>query len=120
MGLHAGAIDKLALSSVDLHKAGFAAGVLNSLRLGSEALGVAFYGALMLAFITANSGDSLQSFVAIIASGNLSAIENLKLQSIATHLYLQAFLGVVGILGAISLVLSLVVWLLLRQPTKNV
>ncbi|SQH70875.1 Uncharacterised protein [Helicobacter mustelae] len=36
MGLHAGGIDNLALSSVDASKAGLGAGVLNSLRLGSE------------------------------------------------------------------------------------
>ena len=48
MGLHAGAIDNLALSSIDSNKAGLAAGVLNSCRLGSEAVGVALYGALML------------------------------------------------------------------------
>lgn len=118
MGLHAGAIDRLALSSVDIEKSGFAAGVLNSFRLGSEALGVALYGALMQAFIATNSSNSLHSYVSIIASGNLGLIENLKLQSEALHLYLQAFFIVIGILGILSLLLSFAVWVLLRQQTR--
>lgn len=115
MGLHAGAIDRLALSSVDSKKSGFAAGVLNSFRLGSEAVGVALYGALMPIFITTNSGDSLYSYASIIASGNLGLIENLELQSEALHVYLQAFLSAIGILGILSLILSFIAWLLLRR-----
>lgn len=118
MGLHAGAIDRLALSSVDIEKSGFAAGVLNSFRLGSEALGVALYGALMQAFIAANSSSSLHSYVSIIASGNLGLIENLELQSEALHVYLQAFFIVIGILGILSLLLSFAVWVLLKRQTR--
>ncbi|MBD5164907.1 MFS transporter [Helicobacter sp.] len=118
MGLHAGAIDRLALSSVDSKKSGFAAGVLNSFRLGSEAVGVALYGALMPTFISANSGDSLHPYVSIIASGNLDSIENLNLQSEALFVYLQAFFMTIGILGILSLILSFIVWVLLRRQTK--
>lgn len=118
MGLHAGTIDRLALSSVDSKKSGFAAGVLNSFRLGSEALGVALYGALMQTFIATNSSNSLHSYVSIIAIGNLGLIENLELQNEALHLYLQAFFIVIGILGILNILLSFAVWVLLRQQTR--
>lgn len=118
MGLHAGTIDRLALSSIDSKKTGFAAGMLNSFRLGSEAVGVAPYGALMPIFITTNSGNSLRPYVSIIASGNLDSIENLNLQSEALHVYLQAFFATIGILGILSLILSFIVWVLLRQQTE--
>ena len=118
MGLHAGTIDRLALSSIDSKNTGFAAGVLNSFRLGSEAVGVALYGALMPIFITTNSGDSLRPYVSIIASGNLDSIESLNLQSEALHVYLQAFFITIGILGILSLILSFIVWVLLRRQTE--
>lgn len=52
MGLHAGAIDGIALSLVEEDKTGLAAGILNTFRLGSETTGVALYGSLMSLFKT--------------------------------------------------------------------
>ena len=124
MGLHAGAIDGLALGSVESAKSGLGAGVLNSLRLGSEAVGVSLYGALMVVFITANlsylldSKDSVYPIVESIASGNLSAVENPLIIANAPSIYLQSFSYTLGILGLISLALSLGVWRLLRRGGK--
>ncbi len=121
MGLHAGAIDGLALGSVESAKSGLGAGVLNSLRLGSEAVGVSLYGALMVVFITANLSylldgkDSVYPIVESIASGNLSAVENSLIIANAPSIYLQSFSYTLGILGLISLALSLGVWRLLRR-----
>ncbi|WP_300449126.1 MFS transporter [uncultured Helicobacter sp.] len=121
MGLHAGAIDGLALGSVESAKSGLGAGVLNSLRLGSEAVGVSLYGALMVVFITANlsylldSEDSVYPIVESIASGNLSAVENSLIIANAPSIYLQSFSYTLGILGLISLALSLGVWRLLGR-----
>ncbi len=121
MGLHAGAIDGLALGSVESAKSGLGAGVLNSLRLGSEAVGVSLYGALMVVFITANlsylldSEDSVYPIVESIASGNLSAVENPLISANAPSIYLQSFSYTLGILGLISLALSLGVWRLLGR-----
>lgn len=98
MGLHAGAIDNLALSSVESAKSGFAAGVLNGFRLGSEAVGVAIYGALMALFLS-QAQSSLD-----FASQNL----------------INAFSYTIGILGVFCVVLSLLVWKFLRyNAPKN-
>ena len=48
MGLHAGGIDNLALSSLKGENVGLGAGLLNTLRLGSESIGVALYASLMV------------------------------------------------------------------------
>ena len=121
MGLHAGAIDGLALSSVESSKSGLGAGVFNCLRLGSEAVGVSLYGALMVVFITVklpyfitDEADSTP-FIESIASGNLSLIDNPQILENAPLLYLQAFSYTLGILGIISLFLSLCVWRLLKN-----
>ncbi|WP_030755326.1 MULTISPECIES: MFS transporter [unclassified Streptomyces] len=47
MGLSAGLVDGRALELVDPAKAGMAAGFLNTLRLGSEAIAVAVYGSVL-------------------------------------------------------------------------
>ncbi|MDY5822097.1 MAG: MFS transporter [Helicobacter sp.] len=121
MGLHAGAIDGLALSSVESSKSGLGAGVFNCLRLGSEAVGVSLYGALMVVFITAklphfitDEADSTP-LIESIASGNLSLIDNPQILTNTPLLYLQAFSYTLGILGLISLILSLCVWRLLKK-----
>ena len=113
--------DGLALGSVESAKSGLGAGVLNSLRLGSEAVGVSLYGALMVVFITAklpyfitDEADSTP-LIESIASGNLSLIDNPQILENAPLLYLQAFSYTLEILGIISLALSLGVWRLLRR-----
>ncbi len=53
MGLSAGLVDGQALDVVDPAKAGMAAGFLNTLRLGSEAIAVAVYGSV-IATLTAS------------------------------------------------------------------
>ncbi|STQ86827.1 MFS transporter [Helicobacter muridarum] len=129
MGLHAGAIDGLALGSIESTKSGLGAGVLNSLRLGSEAVGVSLYGALMVVFITASlshsvdsvdNGDSLYPLVESIASGNLGLIENSQILANASSIYLQSFSYTLGILGALSFALTLGVWRLLKRRQEAV
>lgn len=96
MGLHAGAIDNLALSSVESAKSGFAAGVLNGFRLGSEAVGVAIYGALMALFLS--QSQSSLDFANLIS----------------------AFSYTLWILGVFCVILSLLVWRFLRyNAPKN-
>ncbi|TQR23065.1 hypothetical protein [Campylobacter sp. MIT 97-5078] len=113
MGLHAGGIDNLALSSVDPNKAGLAAGVLNSCRLGSEAIGVALYGALTLVFISSgviSAGLSLEN-IPIIASANLAGLSH---QEAALSIYLHSFCTTVSILGMMCCVSCVAIWRLLR------
>lgn len=95
MGLHAGAIDNLALSSVESSKSGFAAGVLNCFRLGSEAVGVAIYGALMALFSQMFAQNFALDFV--------------------TQTKLMPFSCTLGILGIFCVVLSVILWRLLAR-----
>ncbi|GAA1102073.1 MFS transporter [Nocardiopsis composta] len=62
MGLSAGLIDRLALESADPAKAGMAAGFLNTLRLGSEAIAVAVYGALLATLVGGRIRDGIGDF----------------------------------------------------------
>lgn len=105
MGLHAGAIDNLALSSVEASKSGFAAGVLNCFRLGSEAVGVAIYGALMALFmqIWTQNAQSVRDF------------NNAQNTLDFTQDIVRAFGGTLGILGLFCIILSAILWRLLGQ-----
>lgn len=115
MGLHAGGIDNLALSSVDSSKAGLAAGVLNSCRLGSEAVGVALQGAFVLLFVSLAApmlGIGIES-VPMIASANLTDfVGEIALGILA---YTQAFCAAIFLLGICCLALCVVMWRLLKD-----
>ncbi|WP_300826968.1 hypothetical protein, partial [Helicobacter sp. UBA3407] len=58
---------------------------------------------------------SVYPIVESIASGNLSAVENSLILANAPSIYLQSFSYTLGILGLISLALSLGVWRLLGR-----
>ncbi|MFD9886084.1 MFS transporter [Streptomyces alboflavus] len=58
MALAAGLVDGQALALVDPAKAGMAAGFLNTLRLGSEAVAVALYGSVLTTLTASRSYDS--------------------------------------------------------------
>ncbi|MFD3555126.1 MFS transporter [Streptomyces goshikiensis] len=58
MALAAGLVDGQALELVDPAKAGMAAGFLNTLRLGSEAVAVALYGSVFTTLTASRSADS--------------------------------------------------------------
>ncbi|MFE3626825.1 MFS transporter [Streptomyces goshikiensis] len=58
MALAAGLVDGQALELVDPAKAGMAAGFLNTLRLGSEAVAVALYGFVFTTLTASRSDDS--------------------------------------------------------------
>ena len=114
MGLHAGGIDNLALSSLKGQNTGLGAGLLNTLRLGSESIGVALYASLMVVFIaTAKLADS---HTQALASGNLAFANSQVLAKEAlVHIYQESFVYSLSILGVFCLFLSLVVWGLLRK-----
>ena len=66
-GLPLGLIDGQALGTVEERNVGIAAGILNLLRIGSEAVFVALYGSLIVLFLDMTLDDS--SLVASAASG---------------------------------------------------
>ncbi|MFG2974865.1 MFS transporter [Streptomyces sp. NPDC048331] len=59
MGLSAGLVDGRALELVDPAKAGMAAGFLNTLRLGSEAIAVAVYGSVLATVLRGRVEDGI-------------------------------------------------------------
>lgn len=93
-GLPLGLIDGEALAAVPAESAGAAAGLLNFLRLGSEAVSVAAYGAVLTLLLTATTGDPvLARSVAAGGPGGADA-------------YVSAFHILVGALALTTAVLS--------------
>lgn len=134
MGLSAGLVDGMALKAVAEEKAGMAAGLLNTFRLGSEAIAVALYGSLLTTLlgerlrgslsIWVNDDDILNRLVNAVAAGNLEvplhAVVTGKVELVKNLLvsgYDNAFHGVLWVLAAIILILtSLIAWLI--RPHK--
>lgn len=127
MGLTAGLVDGLALSCVEPNQTGMAAGLLNTLRLGSEAIAVALYGSLLTANLNGilpdllikytSSIDVIEDWINSIASGNLTVplsnvaanIQSIMLNDIITS-YHSAFnftLAILTIISAIACTFSL-------------
>lgn len=139
MGLSAGLVDGLALKTVPEQKAGMAAGLLNTFRLGSEAIAVALYGSLLATLLDsqlrgtlsrlAPDPATLQRWIDDVAAGNLTgSLQTLGAEQAATvHSlfiggYDSAFHGVLWALAVILLVLTVVVtWLVrpLREQERS-
>ncbi|WP_239373103.1 MFS transporter [Snodgrassella gandavensis] len=135
MGLTAGLVDGLALSCVEPHHTGMAAGLLNTLRLGSEAIAVVLYGSLLTANLNSilpdllikynSSIDVIADWINSVASGNLTAplsdvatnIQPIMLNDIITS-YHSAFNFTLAILTIISTIICLFSIFLLKR--KNV
>lgn len=134
MGLSAGLVDGMALKAVAEEKAGMAAGLLNTFRLGSEAIAVALYGSLLTTLlgerlraslaIWVNDGDILSRVVNAVAAGNLdvplpvvAAGKSEWVKNLLISGYDDAFHGVLWGLAAIILILAmLIAWLI--RPHK--
>lgn len=130
MGLSAGLVDGVALSSVNPSQVGMAAGLLNTLRLGSEALAVALYASLLTSYLTDSlpslfaqfhpSVSQLSDWVSAIASGNfaipLKDITESNLLTAIINQYHDAFIYVLNILNVATVVLCFyITWLLLNK-----
>ena len=105
-GLPLGLVDGEALASVPPENAAAAAGVLNFLRLGSEAVAVAAFGAAMSAVLVMKLGDSgLAGSVAAGAAGHAGA-------------YARAFHVVILVASILTLLIGFVV-ITMRRRTKQ-
>ncbi|MFJ4374723.1 MFS transporter [Pseudomonas japonica] len=129
MGLSAGLVDGLALKTVPEQKAGMAAGLLNTFRLGSEAIAVAVYGSLLATLLDDQlrqelarlSGDpaTVRGWIDSVAAGNLEGVLRGVAQpeligDLLRGGYDAAFHGVLWFLAAVIVVLTLVIGALLR------
>ncbi|EEN7135497.1 MFS transporter [Salmonella enterica subsp. enterica serovar Newport] len=114
MGLSAGLVDGIALSVVPQHEVGRAAGILNTFRLGSEAIAVAIYGSLMStsvfhALITSPvSGAAVtEQYLADVVSGNAFTSANIGQVNWLKNIYTDALSHTLLVLLVISLIISL-------------
>ncbi|WP_167371917.1 MFS transporter [Xenorhabdus beddingii] len=124
MGLSAGLVDGIALSVVTQKEVGRAAGILNTFRLGSEAIAVAIYGSLMstgiyqaLASQPASVGQNSQQFISDVVSGNAFANASEKQAVLLEDIYKLAFSHTVLVLLAISAITSVFIVLMMRKKT---
>ncbi|MFC9329473.1 MFS transporter [Kitasatospora sp. NPDC057015] len=127
--LAAGLVDGQALELVAPERAGMAAGFLNTMRLGSEAIAVAIYGSLLATVITNKAQDGIAGYAGVgdpatiagtVASGNVSgpaeAVAEAQRGSFTDLLvtaYDGAFHTVLWVLGGICLALLVLIVALL-------
>jgi predicted MFS family arabinose efflux permease len=130
MGLSAGLVDGQALEIVDPARAGMAAGFLNTLRLGSEAIAVAVYASLLATTLQAEIRDGLDrlapgadatALANDVAGGNLAAAgagtgeaQRGPLLDYLVGGYDSAFHSLLWLLAGTCLVLGLLIVMLLR------
>jgi MFS family permease len=133
MGLSAGLVDGQALGQVAEEKAGMAAGFLNTLRLGSEAIAVALYGALFATVVHSTISRPLISLAPtanpvavanILAAGNLAQVARLAGPStsnigLLTDSYDSSFHTMLWVLAVICALLSALIVILMRKPRKQ-
>lgn len=134
MGMSAGLIDGEALSCVQPSEVGMAAGLLNTFRLGSEAISVAMYGSLLSSTLTEILPSHVQAFglsnienwVTSVSSGNFSdmvsntyGIDKNLLFNTLVNSYTTAFTITNGVLILVSLVVSLTAVFLLKEKNKT-
>jgi MFS family permease len=74
MGLSAGLIDGVAISSVEPERAGMAACMFNTMRLASEAIAIAGIGSVLVTLVQDRLSDGIDRFPA--ASGDVGGLAN--------------------------------------------
>ncbi|EJE3041857.1 MFS transporter [Salmonella enterica] len=127
MGMSAGLVDGIALRVVSAHEVGRAAGILNTFRLGSEAIAVAIYGSLMstgifhlLASKPVPEGVTANQYLADVVSGNAFASAGAEQTDWLDSVYTQAFSNTLLVMLIISFVISLSVVLMIRSKKVNI
>ncbi|MFD6229083.1 MFS transporter [Streptomyces sp. NPDC060232] len=136
MGLSAGLVDGQALELIDPAKAGMAAGFLNTLRLGSEAIAVAVYGSVLATVLGTRIEDGIGDYAGAAnadqvadqaaggdfarATGVSGAVDTEGFTHFLAQSYDSAFHTVLWALAAVCAVLCAVVAALLRGgPAKS-
>ncbi|MDI6105459.1 MFS transporter [Actinoplanes sp. NEAU-A12] len=130
MGLSAGLVDGMAIGAVPQQQAGMAAGLLNTLRLGSEAVAVAAVGSLLASFVRGRLDDDVARYttaspdevanqvatgdVAGAAAGVAPASRPGYTDFLADALT-GTFHSVLWIMAVICAVATVAVWALLRR-----
>lgn len=132
-GLAAGLVDGLALQVVPDEKAGMAAGLLNTFRLGSEAIAVSLYGAILATLLygklrpelSAIQTDdaTIQHWMNDVAAGNFDipvpAERVNDIRQLLSFSYDGAFHSVLWLIFGILIVLTFIIALLIRRTTEQ-
>ncbi|MFF3495247.1 MFS transporter [Streptomyces sp. NPDC002795] len=107
-GLSFGVGDGAAMSMVEPEQAGMATGFLNTMRIGSEAIVIAVYGAVLVSVISTRVGS--QELAAKVAAGDLTGGDFGVLANGFTHALHVALDGtaVVCAIGAVAIAVALV------------
>ncbi|MBX7550435.1 MFS transporter [Streptomyces sp. tea 10] len=102
-GLSFGVGDGAAMSLVEPEQAGMATGFLNTMRIGSEAIVIAVYGAVLVSLISTRVGS--QELAAKVAAGDLSGSGSGVLADGFTHALHIALYGTAAVcaVGAIAI-----------------
>ncbi|MFF9280186.1 MFS transporter [Streptomyces griseosporeus] len=106
-GLSFGIGDGMAMSLVEPERAGMAAGFLNTLRIGSEAVVIAVYGAVLVSLIGRRVGSA--ELAARVAAGDLSGGGFEALAAGYTHALHLALYGTAAVcaLGTVAIAAAL-------------
>lgn len=132
MGMSAGLVDGQALSSVNESDVGMAAGLLNTFRLGSEAIGVAIYGSLLSSIVSNMVPMQLKehivlntdSWVNAISSGNFMSMlpqeqaDQAGIFETMSSIYNSAFVTTNIALTGMALIVSILVLFYLRKEKQ--
>lgn len=128
-GISLAILDGAAVSSVESSRAGMAAGVFNTMRLGGESISIAALGAVISA-VTASeldravSGDDTADVTDKVLQGDMnSAVTGLAdpdaMRSFAEHAYTSGLHAALWTICALSVLGIAVVGLLTRKPTLS-
>lgn len=132
-GLAAGLVDGLALQAVSNQKAGMAAGLLNTFRLGSEAVAVSLYGAILATLLydrlrpelteIETDGATIQRWMNDVAAGNFNIPVPSEsagaIRQILSFNYDGAFQNVLWLLLVVLVVLTIIIYFLIRTKTEQ-
>ncbi|MCP2338655.1 MFS transporter [Actinomadura rupiterrae] len=111
-GLLFGIADGLALSLVEPDRAGMASGFLNTMRLGSEAIVIAVFGAVLVSLVGTRV---LHHLAGRVAAGDLTGGDRAQLADAFTHALHVSLWG----LAAVSAFGAVLIFMLLAQPRRR-
>jgi MFS family permease len=114
IGISFGLLDNLAVSSVEPARAGMAAGMFNTTRIGGETIAIAVIGSLLVSFTASRLGDG--GAADLLNQGDLTgAVARGVPASAAASAYTGALRTVCGLLAALCALAAPAVAALLRE-----
>jgi len=138
MGLSFGTVDGVALSIIPEEKSGMAAGLLNTFRLGSEAIAITIFASVFTSTLYANLSsvgvtlvgtEHLSAWLNAIAEGHVKVSlnsfreTNIALQQYATQQaiisYDKAFHITLWVMSGIGVILTTWILKLLKSPSRS-